>query len=345
MTNWLNIPNTAPEGVIPMSVKFSFYAGAIVFFLAVLWTVLRSREYSPEELASFEETAEHSASADGPREAIPAETGYKKVQIGSGALVLGLIATYLFIKFSFEKELLIVSGGTAAAGAMWLVAGTMQKNGKVDSQYVNMIHDIAAMPKTMKQLAVVQFFSWFPLFAMWIYTTAAVTQHVYGATDTTSEAYNTGADWVGWCFAVYNGVAALVAFGIPILAKKTNRRVTHMICLIAGGLGLISIFFINDPYMLLVSMVGIGIAWASILSMPYAMLAGALPADKMGYYMGVFNYFIVIPQLVAASILGALVKGVFGGDPIYALLVGGIVMIIGGVITLRVDDVDDPLAQ
>jgi len=192
----------------------------------------------------------------------------------------------------------------------------------------------------MKQLAVVQFFSWFALFAMWIYSTSAITTHIYGTADTSSQLYNDGADWVTVLFGAYNGVAALVAFGLPILAKRTSRRVTHMICLILGGLGLLSIYFIQSPNMLLMSMVGVGIAWASILSMPYAMLAGSLPSDKMGYYMGVFNYFIVIPQLVAASILGVIVGTVFGGEAIYALVIGGISMIGAGFLSLRVQDVD-----
>lgn len=149
---------------------------------------------------------------------------------------------------------------------------------------------ILKMPKTMVQLSAVQFFSWFALFAMWIYTTAAVTSHVYGTTETTSILYNEGADWVGICFAVYNGVAAVVAFLLPMLAKITSRRITHLIALFCGAAGLLSVYFIEDPNMLLVSMVGVGIAWASILSMPYAMLSSILPANKMGYYMGVFNF-------------------------------------------------------
>ncbi|HRI29654.1 MAG TPA: MFS transporter, partial [Chitinophagales bacterium] len=194
------------------------------------------------------------------------------------------------------------------------------------------------MPKTMKQLAIVQFFSWFALFAMWIYTTAAVTKHIYGSTDTGSAIYNEGANWVGICFAVYNGVAALVAWIIPPLAQYTNRRIAHLICLFLGGLGLASIFFISNPQLLLVSMIGVGAAWASILSMPYAILSGSLPAEKMGYFMGVFNFFIVIPQIVAASILGFMVKHLFGSDPIYALLVGGVSMFAAGLLTLLVED-------
>ena len=197
---------------------------------------------------------------------------------------------------------------------------------------------IFKMPKTMVQLSFVQFFSWFALFAMWIYTTSAVTSNVYGTSDTTSALYNEGADWVGICFAIYNGIAALVAFLLPVIAKKTSRRITHLMALVLGGIGLISINFITDPNMLLVSMIGVGIAWASILSMPYAMLSSILPANKMGYYMGVFNFFIVIPQIVAAGILGFLLKSFFKNDSIYALIIGGVSMFIAALFCLIVQD-------
>ncbi|WP_031425064.1 MFS transporter [Flavimarina sp. Hel_I_48] len=196
------------------------------------------------------------------------------------------------------------------------------------------------MPKTMVQLSAVQFFSWFALFALWIYSTAAITSHVYGTKDTTSVLYNEGADWVGICFAVYNGVAAVVAFMLPMLAKITSRRITHLIALFCGAAGLISIYFIEDPQMLLISMVGVGIAWASIISLPYAMLSSILPANKMGYYMGVFNFFIVIPQIVAGSILGFMLREVFDNVAIYAMFIGGGSFIISGLLCLLVDDND-----
>ncbi len=202
---------------------------------------------------------------------------------------------------------------------------------------------IFQMPKTMVQLSFVQFFSWFALFAMWIYTTSAVTSHVYNTSDPTSELYNEGADWVGICFAVYNGIAALVAFLLPIVAKRVSRRITHLLALFCGGIGLLSIYFVQDPSLLLVSMVGVGIAWASILSMPYAMLSSILPADKMGYYMGVFNFFIVIPQIVAAGILGFLLKSLFGNVSVYALVLGGISMFIAGLLCLIVQDNEEAI--
>ena len=197
---------------------------------------------------------------------------------------------------------------------------------------------IFRMPKTMVQLAAVQFFSWFALFAMWIYMTPAVTSHVYGTTDTTTALYNEGADWVGICFAVYNGVAALVAFGLPVVAKGLNRKLTHLLALFCGALGLGSIYLIDDPDWLLLSMVGVGIAWASILSMPYAIISSILPPHKMGYYMGVFNFFIVIPQIVAGSLLGFILTGFFGNVPIYAILIGSASFVLSGLLCLIVDD-------
>jgi maltose/moltooligosaccharide transporter len=206
---------------------------------------------------------------------------------------------------------------------------------------VTILNDLQEMPRTMRQLAWVQFFSWFALFAMWIYTTAAVTSHVYHTADPTSARYNEGANWVGVCFGAYNGIAALAAFAIPVLARRTSRKAAHAICLVCGALGLFSIFVVSEPRFLLGSMLGVGIAWASILSMPYAILTGSLPPAKMGYYMGVFNFFIVIPQIVAATVLGLVVGRFFGGRAIDALLVGGVSLLIAAALSLRVTDDDD----
>lgn len=202
------------------------------------------------------------------------------------------------------------------------------------------VSNVAHMPRTMVQLAVVQFFSWFALFCMWIYTTSAVTSHIYHATDPTSPLYNEGADWVGVLFAAYNGFAALAAFVLPVIARKTSRKFVHMIALVIGGISLASFYVITDPVMLLLSMVGVGLAWASILSMPYAILAGALPPAKMGVYMGIFNFFIVIPQIAAAGILGYIMHSFLNNEAINALLLGGCSMALSGLLALIVDDVD-----
>lgn len=196
------------------------------------------------------------------------------------------------------------------------------------------------MPGTMKQLAVVQFFSWFALFCMWIYTTSAVTSHIYHTTDPSSALYNEGADWVGVLFSAYNGFAAVAAFLLPVIAKRTSRTIVHMISLTIGGLSLASFTIVTEPTMLLVPMVGIGLAWASILSMPYAILAGALPKERMGVYMGIFNFFIVIPQIAAAGLLGFIMHTFLGNEPINALVLGGGSMILSGLLCLFVKDAD-----
>jgi maltose/moltooligosaccharide transporter len=198
------------------------------------------------------------------------------------------------------------------------------------------VRDLHDMPATMRQLAVVQFFSWFALFAMWIYTTAAVTSVHYGSTDTASAAYNDGANWVGVLFAAYNAFAAVAAMVIPSMVRRFGLRVSHLFNVSLGGLGLLSFLLIRDPQWLLLSMVGVGFAWASILSLPYALLSDSLPARKMGIYMGIFNFFIVIPQLVAASILGFLLKALLGNQPVHALAIGGISLFIAGLCVLRV---------
>ncbi len=276
MSNWWGVSNTAAAGVIPDSVLYSFYAGGIVLFLSVMWTVFSTKEYSPEQLHAFDQAENGESQSSEP-----------------------------------EPEL----------------RGLAQ-----------IARDFKRMPHTMKQLATVQFFSWLALFSMWIYSTPAVTAFHFGSSDPSSALYNEGADWVGILFATYNGFAAIAAIAIPYLARKTSRRICHMINLCIGGLGLISFLFISDPTQLLFSMVAVGIAWASILSMPYAILSGSLPSEKMGVYMGIFNFFIVIPQILAAAILGFVVKTVFGGEAIYALVFGGVCMIIAGVFTLKVSD-------
>ncbi|UMR30907.1 MFS transporter [Massilia sp. MB5] len=200
------------------------------------------------------------------------------------------------------------------------------------------------MPKTMAQLAVVQFFTWIGLFAMWIYSTSAVADNVFGTTDAQSAAFQDAGNWVGTMFAVYNGVSALAAFILPVFARATSRKVVHMSCLVIGGLSLVSIFFIQDKQLLLAPMVGVGVAWASILTMPYAILAGALPARRMGYYMGVFNFFVVIPQIVSGLLLGYVTTHFFGGHTISTLALGGASMALAGLLTMIVKDTAAPAA-
>ncbi|MFV8352246.1 MFS transporter [Flavobacterium sp. XS2P14] len=337
-TNVFGVSNTAAEGIIPDSVKWSFYIGGVVFLLAVLWTVFKSTEYTPAELEAFEQTDKDIAALAQTETESEAKSNIKRqFNLGLIMTVLGSIVSYLIYENNLTKELYILFLGLIVIGILFMVTARLRiiqiKNG-----FTIIMTDLLNMPTTMKKLAWVQFFSWFALFSMWIYTTQAVTQHIFGTTDTTSKVYNDAADWVSVLFTVYNGVAAAVAFLLPVIAKKVGVRYTHLLALCSGGVGLLSIYFIGDKYLLLIPMLGVGIAWASILSMPYAMLSGALPASKMGYYMGVFNFFVVIPQIVAATILGFIVKQFFQNEPIYAVLIGGVSMIFAGLLTLRVNN-------
>ncbi|MEO7394452.1 MAG: MFS transporter [Chitinophagaceae bacterium] len=271
-TNYFHISNTAAPGVVGDSVKYSFYIGAVVFLASVLWTVLTTDEFPPENIETWAQE-----------------------KLKTKGLYHGIAE--------------ITSG-------------------------------IFKMPPTMLQLAVVQFFTWLAFFAMWIYTTSGIAQNAFGTTDTTSKIFQDAGDWVGVMFMVYNGVSAITAFMLPAIAKNIGRKYTHMICLIIGGLCFISMFFITSKYLLLLPMAGVGLAWSSTLTMPYAILAGALPSNKMGFYMGVFNFFIVIPQIVAAAILGFFVKNLFNEQGIYALVIGGVSMIIAGFLNFIVKDND-----
>ena len=332
----LGLPNTAAEGIIPPSVKISFYIGGAVFISAVAWTVFKSKEYSPEELAKFNEEEEKDEKTLDENFNSQKEIS-KAVKIGLFSTILGAILTvFLFIE-KVSGEVFIFSIGLIAFGMLEFVLALDKKRNKRNG-FSEVFTDLNNMPKTMRQLAVVQFFSWFALFAMWIYSTPAITEHIFGSSDTTSQIYNDGADWVGVCFAVYNGAAAILAFLLMFIAKKTNRKITHAISLFVGSISFISIFFIKDHNLLLVSFVGIGLVWASILSMPYAILTGSLPSKKMGTYMGIFNFFIVIPQILAASILGFFVKELFAEKAIYALLLGGASFLVAAISVLFVED-------
>jgi maltose/moltooligosaccharide transporter len=211
-----------------------------------------------------------------------------------------------------------------------------------EASLLNIFSDFKKMPLTMKQLSSVQFFSWFGLFGMWVFSTPAIAHHVYGLSlDDHGSAFQNAGDWVGILFGVYNAVSAVYAFFLPAIAKKLGRKMTHSVSLICGGLGLISIYFVPNENWLFLSMFGIGIAWASILAMPYAILAGSIPARKMGVYMGIFNFFIVIPQIINAIIGGPIVKYVYNGNPIFALVISGVSLLIAAMLVVRVKDVDD----
>lgn len=323
-----NIPGE--HGAVTDAVKYSFYLGGVVLFLAVMYTVVTTREYPPTEttgqrIRNREVPAEnHSA-----HKQRFAYTGISLLSIGA----IGAIAIYML---SLLQDLYVLAGAVALFGIIHLVASMLIGAGRSSTAIVNMVRDFHDMPPTMRQLGLVQFFSWFALFAMWIFSTSAVTSHLFGTTDPMTNEYSEGGALVGTLFSAYNGVAAIAAIFLPMLSRSLGTKTTHLVALSCGGLGLISFYFAPSPDWLWLSMTGVGIAWASILSMPYAILSGALPAEKMGYYMGVFNFFIVLPQIIAAACLGAILKGLFHGQSIYVLILGGCCMILAGFLTLLV---------
>ncbi len=345
MTNWFGVSNIAPEGIIPQSVKLSFYIGGSVFFIAVLWTVLSSKEYSPEQLEKYGQEENRFIP-------ILDKNNFTNhgVFLNRGIIwtLSGIVLFLIFYYFIYmDYGLAVFFLAISAFGLLQIITAFLSLNKEVPfsgdvskNGLVTVMNDLYNMPKTMVQLSYVQFFSWFALFAMWIYTTPAVAHHIFNATDPSSELYNKGADWVGVLMAVYNGFAAIMAFVLVWLSKKMNRKSVHAISLAVGGVSLASFYFIKDPHLLIISELGIGLAWASILAMPYAILTGSLPPNKMGVYMGIFNFFIVIPQITAAAILGFFVKHLFGGQAIYALLLGGISFIAASFLALKVNDED-----
>jgi maltose/moltooligosaccharide transporter len=264
------VSNVPANGMVPDTVRYSFYVGGAVFLLSVMYTVFTSTEAAPANLEKFNAERKHAR--------------------------------------SITVALREIIGG------------------------------FADMPKTMVQLAFVQFFTWIALFALWIYTGTAVADNVYGTLDPQSAAYQSAGNWVGIMFGVYNGVSALAAFILPVFARATSRKVVHTTCLIIGGLSLVSIFMIHQKELLVIPMIGVGIAWASILTMPYAILAGSLPADRMGYFMGLFNFFVVIPQIVSGLLLGWMTTHMFAGHTVKTLMLGGASMILAGILTVFVTD-------
>ena len=310
---------------VPDSVRYSFEIGAVVFLGAVLWTVARTREYPPATLHGF-------ADATPLSEGVEAGSAYRSALRGLIWSLVGGLGIVLVWRFALDRMLYVLAAMFAGWGVLLLANSALRGGGALGT----LIGDIDNMPRRMRELIPVQFFSWLALFAMWTQSTPAVTRVHFGATDVTGIAYNEGANWVGVLFAAYNGFAALAAIVIPMLVRRFGMRVSHLINLWLGGAGLLSFLVIRDPDWLLLSMVGVGFAWASILSLPYALLAGSVPSRKMGVYMGIFNFFIVIPQLVIASVLGLLLNRLFGGQPIYALAIGGVSFFIAGLCALRV---------
>lgn len=264
MANVFHVSTASVNGSIPASVKFSFYTGGSIFFAAVLYTVLTSKEYPPADIAFKEKVKESNKGFGG---------GIKEIT-----------------------------------------------------------DCIRQMPKKMKQLALVQFFTWPGLFLMWFYYNTAVARNVFHATGTNDPNYIKGTNFGSLTLTYYSIISFLFALIIPSIAKKLGRKLTHTLCLLCGAAGLIGVGLINSPNQLYICMTGVGIAWSSILSMPYAMLAGALPEDKIGVYMGIFNFFIVLPEIIASLFFGWIMEHLLNNDRMLAVQIGGVLMILAGII-------------
>lgn len=313
----LGVNNTGAPGHNPDTLRWSFYSGAAALAGAVLWSAFRTRE-APLPVST--DTA-----LNDERRAPPAAA--QAILF----LLVGVLGSAAIVFWHLDQALFILSGGATVLGLLRAV----QTRFAPGSMMASLLIDIDNMPTTMRRLIPVQFFTWLALFAMWIYTTAAVTQWHFGAGAPGTASYNSGANWVGVLFAAYNAFSAVAAIFIPHLVKKLGLARAHAFNLGLGALGLASFWVIRNPDLLLLSMVGIGFAWCSIVSLPYAMLAGSVPAHRMGTYMGIFNFSIVVPQIVAASILGLVVRKVFAGTPIYALLFGAASLLIAAGLALR----------
>ncbi len=328
----LGVANDAAAGAIPATVRFSFWFGAAALLLAVLWTVFTTREYSPEEMARFDGGADHPDSDQTLRALAARSIGSSVVWIATGATVLLAI-----FEWSLEKEVYILAGLLIAYGVASIAAIMLARAGASRNMLAHIVGDFSGMPQIMKRLAVAQFFSWSALFIMWINTTPVVAGAFFHSPDPASAGYQEAGNWVGVLFAIYNGVAAIAALALlPWLARIFGKARTHMIGLLAGAAGYASFFLITDPRLLIVSEIGIGIAWASILAMPYAILASSLPQRKLGIYMGLFNIFIVIPQLLVATVMGSIMKALFPGEPIWTMLAAALVMTAAAVAMLFV---------
>ena len=325
-----HLANSAPAGEIPPSVRAAFYLGAIALFAAVLWTVVTTREYPPDVMGGF---AEPVAAAQATPLAAP--------RAGPWWLAGGVAVAAAVGAFHLDKPVYVLAGMLAAFGTAQMLARGLVTAGRGGGALTELVSALVTLPRVMRRLALVQFFTWSALFIMWIYTTPIVTQRFFGTTDTASKAYNDGADWVGVLFAVYNGVAALWAFAMPALSARIGPARTHMLGLACGAAGFTSFYLVPDAESLIGSMVLVGIAWASILTMPYAILARTLPPARLGTFMGLFNIFIVVPQLIVSSVMGLVLRTLSPSTPLPAMIIAAAALLIAAAAMLRVERTTD----
>ena len=336
LEHWLHVANTAPAGQIPDTVRYAFWFGGAALFCSVLWTILNTREYSPQDMAAFEgDTVEDTAD----------DVTGRLAARGFGAPALWMLAGLAVVAgvwhFALEKEVYLLGGLLIAYGLASLISIVVARGGGTVPMLSTIVGDFGGMPELMKRLALVQFFSWSALFIMWINTTPVVAQKFFGTTDSASAAFQDAGNWVGVLFSVYNGVAAVAALVLlPLLSRYVGKVRTHVIGLLCGAAGYAGFMLIGSSQWLIAAEVGIGIAWASILAMPYAILASALPQRKLGVYMGLFNIFVVVPQLLVATVMGSIMKAFFPGQPIWTMAFAAAVMVLAALAMLRVSEPD-----
>jgi maltose/moltooligosaccharide transporter len=331
LEHW-GIANSAAAGQIPDTVKYAFWFGGAALFVSVLWTILSTHEYSPEEMAAFDGVAQE----DSETLRLLAARSFNNslAWIGGGALVICAV-----IAFRLEKEVYLLGGLLIAYGLASIVAIGRARKGASASMLGHIVGDFSSMPPLMKRLALVQFFSWSALFIMWINTTPVVAQYAFHAPDPKSALYQEAGNWVDVLFGTYNAVAAIAALTLlPWLSSRIGKVKTHVVGLLCGAAGYASFFFLRDPQWLLASEIGIGIAWASILAMPYAILASSLPQRKLGIYMGLFNVFVVVPQLLVATVMGSIMKAWFPTEPIWTMAFASGVLVLAALAMLRVKE-------
>jgi len=309
LVNWFGVAGTAGGGALPPSVRYAYYIGSACLLLSVLWTALSTREQPATGTVAAEDRP--AAIAPGPIVRFSLG-GWTPALAGAALLLLALLLRW-------QWEVVVLASGALLGGAAQLAAGRRRARGDRSLGLLQIGEDFLRMPAALRRLAAVQFFTWFGLFAMWIYAAPAVAQRHFGTSDAATAPYAAAADWVGILFATYNGVAAIGALALPAISARIGERATYALCLLCGAAGMAGFVLAPGPEWLWVAATGIGVAWAAILSLPYAIIVNAVPPGKVGVYLGIHNIFLVVPQLVAAICLGPVVHHLFGGEPALAL--------------------------
>jgi len=330
LSHWFGLAGDAPPGILPPSVRAAFYIGAVGLLVSVGVTVATTAERPPESLVSDSEAL---GRAEWASDSMATLVRNGTIWVGVAAAIGALTAVE-----GYRRELYLIAGIAGLLGiGQWLTAWSARRGAR-PTGLLEIIDDVLHMPDLLRRLAVVQFFTWFGLFAMWIYAVPAVAADSGTGSDPASAGYNAIADWVGVMFAFYNAVAAIGAFALPRLVARIGRREAHAACLFLGAAGLLGFALVTAPQWLWLPALGIGCAWASILSAPYAMVSSAVPPTRMGVYMGIHNVFVVLPQLVAAALLGWTVDRLFGGQPAMALILAAASLAIAAAFALTIPD-------